>query len=108
MGLIGLCLGFACCGGGSGFSGRGGLKGLAAHIQLSLYGKYGIGFFGNCVSSVSHFHKKTTQAGEVLRCCELGPQETHKDCLSQISALWNSLLQLAHFSMPMHESWVWP
>lgn len=66
MGLMGLCLGFACCGGRSGFYGRGGLKGLAAHIQLSLDGKYGITFSENCVSSMSHFCKKTRQAGEVL------------------------------------------
>ena len=104
VGLMDVCLGLACCGGGRGFSGGSGLEGLEAQVQLSLDGKYGMAFSGNRASSTLHFCRKTGQVGEVLGCCEPGPQDTHDNCLSQVSVLWNSLVQLVHFSMPMHES----
>ena len=104
VGLMDLCLGLACCGGGRGFFSGSGLEGLEAQVQLLLDKKYGIAFSGNHVSSALHFCKKTGQVGEVLGCCEPGPQDTHDDCLLQVSILWNLLVQLAHFSMPMHKS----
>ena len=58
--------------------------------------------------STSHFLINEGQEGDVLGCWEPGPQDMQEGDLSHLSALWNSLVQLEHFSTPIHESYICP
>jgi hypothetical protein len=95
---------------GDGEVGRGGLLGVADQVHASLVGKYGMVFSGVLSSRAAHFLMKTGHLGEELACAEPAPHETHDGVpsLAQEKVEWLMLAQLAHFSIPMQESRVWP
>jgi hypothetical protein len=61
-------------------------------------------FSGYRSSRASHLRMKDGHEGEELGCEDLSPQETHFGGELQLLAVWNTLVQLAHFSVLEHVS----
>lgn len=80
-----------------------------AQVHGSLVGKYGIVFSTSRSSSAAHFVRNFGQRRDLLAWVELGPQETHLGMLvdGHAARTWDSLAQLAHFSIPLQEARMW-
>lgn len=83
--------------------------GFMAQVHGSLVGKYGIVFSTSRSLSVAHLARNFGQKRDLLAWVELGLHEMHLGILAagHVAMVWDSLEQLAHFSILLHVARMW-